>query len=154
LRIVLLLNDQAGNVSLLSFMGNEKDLGTDVNAIYFSQSKFTSKKLKMALEAKCRTRSHVVYDADLSPRDRRVIERRLNDATVHGTTVLATNALELGVDIEGLDVCIMDQIPPRRADMLQRIGRVGRRQDRPGLVLLRLAAEPHDQGIVEDPVAA
>ena len=68
--------------------------------------------------------------------------------------MLATNALELGVDIEGLDVCFMDQIPPRRADMLQRIGRVGRRQDRPGLVLLRVAAEPHDQSILEDPLAA
>ena len=50
LRIVLLLNDQAGDVSLLPFMGNEKELGADVNAIYFSQSKFTSKKLKMSLE--------------------------------------------------------------------------------------------------------
>lgn len=63
-------------------------------------------------------------------KERREMERRLNDPAVNGTTVLATNALELGVDIEGLDVCFMDQIPPRRADMLQRIGRVGRRQDR------------------------
>ena len=136
LRIVLLLNDQAGDVSLLPFMGNEKELGADVNAIYFSQSKFTSRKLKMSLEATCKKRCHVIYDADLSPKDRREMERKLNDPAVKGTTVLATNALELGVDIEGLDVCFMDQIPPRRADMLQRIGRVGRRQDRPGLVLL------------------
>jgi superfamily II DNA/RNA helicase len=154
LRIVLLLNDQAADVSLLTFMGNEKELGTDVNCIYFSQSKFTSKKLKMSLKATCKKRCHVIYDADLSPRDRREMERRLNDPAVKGTTVLATNALELGVDIEGLDVCFMDQIPPRRVDMLQRIGRVGRRQDRPGLVLLRVAAEPHDQSILEDPLAA
>lgn len=154
LRIVLLLNDQAGDVSLLPFMGNEKELGTDVNTIYFSQSKFMSKKLRMSLEATCKKRCHVIYDADLSPRDRREMEHKLNDPAVNGTTVLATNALELGVDIEGLDVCLMDQIPPRRADMLQRIGRVGRRQERPGLVLLRVAAEPHDQSILEDPIAA
>lgn len=154
LRIVLLLNDQAGDVSLLPFMGNERELGADVNAIYFSESKFTSKKLKMSLDASCRNRCHVIYDADLSPKDRREMESRLNDPAVKGTTVLATNALELGVDIEGLDVCFLDQLPPRRADMLQRIGRVGRRQDRPGLVLLRVAAEPHDQSILENPLAA
>ena len=154
LRIVLLLNDQASDASLLPFMGSETELGTDVNAIYFSQSKFTSKKLKMSLETACKKRCHLIYDADLSPKDRRQIERRLNDPAVNGTTVLATNALELGVDIEGLDVCFMDQIPPRRADMLQRIGRVGRRPDRPGLVMLRVAAEPHDQSILEDPLAA
>jgi len=154
LRIVLLLNDQDGDAPLLPFMGNEKELGTSVNAIYFSQSKFMSKKLKMSLRATCTTRCHVIYDADLSPKDRREIERTLNDPAVDGTTVLATSALELGVDIEGLDVCFMDQIPPRRADMLQRIGRVGRRHERPGLVLLRVGAEPHDQSILEDPRAA
>jgi superfamily II DNA/RNA helicase len=154
LRIVLLLNDQAGDVSLLPFMGNEKEIGADVNAIYFSQSKYMSKRLKLELEGKRHKRSHVIYDADLPPKDRREMERRLNDPAVRGTTVLATSALELGVDIEGLDVCLMDQIPPRRADLLQRIGRVGRRQDRPGLVLLRVGAEPHDQSILENPRAA
>lgn len=151
LRIVLLLNDQAGNVSLLPFMGNEEELGVDVNAIYFSQSKFTSKKLKMSLQKTCKKRLHVIYDADLPPQDRREMERKLNDPAANGTTVLATNALELGVDIEGLNVCFMDHIPPRRADMLQRMGRIGRRPDRPGLVLLRVSAGPHDQSILEDP---
>ena len=74
LRIVLLLNDQASDISLLPFMGNEKELGVDVNVIYFSQSKFTSKKLKMSLEATCKKRCHVIYDADLSPKDRREME--------------------------------------------------------------------------------
>ena len=82
------------------------------------------------------------------------MERKLNDSAVCGTTVLATSAFELGVDIEGLDACFIDQIPPSRADLLQRIGRVGRRANRPGLVLLRLSAEPHDQHILDDPCAA
>ena len=154
LRIVLLLNDQQEEVTLLPFMGNDKELGTEVNAISFSQSKYLSKRLKLELETKRWKRTHVIYDADLPPKDRREMERRLNDPAVCGTTVLATSALELDVDIEGLDVCFMDQIPPRRADLLQRIGRVGRREDRPGLVLLRVGAEPHDQSILEDPLAA
>jgi Helicase conserved C-terminal domain len=135
-------------------MGNDKELGNKANAIYFSQSKYLSKRLKLELESARSKRSHVIYDADLPPKDRREIERRLNDAGVCGTTVLATSALELGVDIDGLDVCFIDQIPPRRADLLQRIGRVGRREDRPGLVLLRVGAEPHEQSILEAPLAA
>ncbi|MDQ3830095.1 MAG: hypothetical protein M3361_12495, partial [Candidatus Tectomicrobia bacterium] len=108
----------------------------------------------MELESKPRKRTHIIYDADLPPKVRREMERRLNDPAVCGTTVLATSALELGVDIEGLNVCLIDQIPRRRADLLQRIGRVGRRQDRRGLLLLRIGAEPHDQSILEDPCAA
>jgi DEAD/DEAH box helicase domain-containing protein len=154
LRMVLLLNGQDESAALVPFMGNDKQVGTEPNAIYFSQSKYLSKRLKMELEGERGKRTYVIYDADLPPKQRREMERRLNDPAVRGTTVLATSALELGVDIEGLDACFMDQIPPSRADLLQRIGRVGRRADRPGLVLLRLSAEPHDQHILEDPCAA
>jgi ATP-dependent helicase YprA (DUF1998 family) len=76
----------------------------------------------------------------------------LNNPVAQGITVLGTNALELGVDIEGLDVCLIDRTPPRRADLLQRIGRVGRRVGRPGLVVLRLSAEPHDRDMMEHPL--
>ena len=38
--------------------------------------------------------------------------------------------------------------------MLQRIGRVGRRPDRPGLVLLSLSVEPHDQQLLENAAQA
>jgi DEAD/DEAH box helicase domain-containing protein len=154
LRMVLLLNGQDESAALVPFMGDDKQMGTEVNAIYFSQSKYLSKRLKMDLEANRRKRTYVIYDADLPPKQRRDMERRLNASAVRGTTVLATSALELGVDIEGLDVCFIDQIPPSRADLLQRIGRVGRREKRPGLVLLGLSAEPHDQHILEDPCAA
>ena len=154
LRIVLLLNDEHRNVALLPFMGDDDAVGTETNAIYFSQSKYLSKRLKMELERKQSRRSYLVYDADLPPVQRREMERRLNDPSARGNTVLATSALELGVDIEGLDVCFIEQIPPSRADLLQRIGRVGARVGRPGLVFLRLSAEPQDQQILEDPCAA
>ena len=82
------------------------------------------------------------------------MEDWLNAPTTRGVTVLGTSALELGVDIEGLDVCLIDRTPPRRADLLQRIGRVGRRVGHPGLVVLRLSAEPHDRDMMEQPVEA
>ncbi len=68
LRIVLLLNDQAGDVSLIPFMGSGKGIGTTVNAIYFSQNKYLSKRLKLDLAGKRHDRNHVIYDADLPPR--------------------------------------------------------------------------------------
>ena len=154
LRMVLLLNGQDETAALVPFIGSDKQLGTEANAIYFSESKYLSKILKRKLEAQRRKRTYLIYDADLPPKERRERERRLNDPAVCGTTVLATSALELGVDIEGLDACFIDQIPPSRADLLQRIGRVGRRANRPGLVILGLSAEPHNQHILEDPSAA
>jgi superfamily II DNA/RNA helicase len=153
LRIVLLLNGDNEVAALLPFMGSEKHMGSDVNVIYFSQIKFHSRMLKRDLK-RATKRVHTIYDADLTPKQRREMERQLNDPAQHGITVLATNALELGVDIEGLDVCFIDQIPPSRTDLLQRIGRVGRRANRPGLALLGLSAKPHDQHILEDPIAA
>jgi ATP-dependent helicase YprA (DUF1998 family) len=154
LRVVLLLNGQDQEVALLPFMGNDKRVGTDVNAIYFSQSKSQSRLLKRDLEARQSQRSYEIYDANLRPKQRREIERKLNGPAVCGTTVLATSALELGVDIEGLDACFINHIPPSRADLLQRIGRVGRRVNQPGLVLMRLSAEPQDQHILDDLKAA
>ena len=124
----MLLDGRQGGKPFLPFMGSDQELGTDVNAIYFSESKFGSKRMPLELAAKLRTRTFVTYDADLPPTERRRLERELNDPSARGMTVLATNALELGVDIEGLDVCFIDQVPPGRANLLQRIGRVGRRR--------------------------
>ncbi|HWR26779.1 MAG TPA: DEAD/DEAH box helicase [candidate division Zixibacteria bacterium] len=152
LRIVLLLDNQLDDVSLLPFMGSEKELGTEVNTICFSQSRLHGKLLAGDLKKSSKKRQIIIYDATLPPVRRRELEKEMNGSTIRGITIVATNALELGVDIEGLDICFIDKVPPRRADLLQRIGRVGRRMNRPGLVLMRLSSEPLDQSILEDPV--
>jgi hypothetical protein len=95
-------------------------------------------------------RTVVIYDADLPPKERRQIEAQFNEGKMQGGTLIATNALELGVDIENLDLCLLNTIPPKRADFIQRIGRVGRRPDRPGLVLLKLSAAPFDRYIAKN----
>jgi len=71
-----------------------------------------------------------------------------------GTTVLATCAMELGVDIEGLDVCVMDLVPNRRSALLQRIGRVGRRSGTPGLAILSIPSGQLMSEVLEDPIRA
>jgi DEAD/DEAH box helicase domain-containing protein len=56
--------------------------------------------------------------------ERREIEQALFASELRG--VAATSALELGVDIGGLDACILDGFPGTIASMWQQAGRVGR----------------------------
>lgn len=54
------------------------------------------------------------------------------------------------MDIDNLDLCLLNTVPPKRVDFIQRIGRVGRRQQRPGLVLINLGVAPLDRWIARN----
>jgi DEAD/DEAH box helicase domain-containing protein len=64
------------------------------------------------------------YRAGFLPRERREIEQKLFQGELLG--VISTSALELGVDIGGLDCCILCGYPGSVASTWQRAGRVGR----------------------------
>ncbi|MEE9218329.1 MAG: DEAD/DEAH box helicase [Acidobacteriota bacterium] len=64
------------------------------------------------------------YRAGYLPEERREIERRLFRGELTG--VLSTSALELGVDIGGLDLCLLIGYPGSIVSTWQRIGRAGR----------------------------
>lgn len=64
------------------------------------------------------------YRAGFLPEERRKIERQLLEGKLDG--VISTSALELGVDIGGLDVCVLVGYPGTIATTWQRAGRVGR----------------------------
>ncbi len=64
--------------------------------------------------------------------------------------VVSTNALELGIDIGDLDVCIIAGYPGTIASTYQQAGRVGRRTEK-SLVVLVARSQPLDQFIVENP---
>ncbi|MCP3857553.1 MAG: DEAD/DEAH box helicase [Actinomycetia bacterium] len=64
------------------------------------------------------------YRAGYLPAERREIEDDLHEGRIRG--VVATSALELGVDIGGLDACVIDGFPGTIASLWQQMGRAGR----------------------------
>jgi DEAD/DEAH box helicase domain-containing protein len=88
------------------------------------------------------------YRSGYLPEERRAIERRLFTGDLRG--VISTSALELGVDIGGLDVCLLVGYPGSIVSTWQRIGRVGR-EDRPALTVLVALPDALDQYFVSHP---
>src|SRR4051812_2239288 len=88
------------------------------------------------------------YRGGYLPTERRSIEHGLRDGEVLG--VVATNALELGVDIGRLDVAILAGYPGSVAATWQQFGRAGRRNGTSVDVLVASAA-PVDQYVIHHP---
>jgi DEAD/DEAH box helicase domain-containing protein len=88
------------------------------------------------------------YRGGYLPKERREIERRLREGETRA--VVATNALELGIDIGSLDAVVMAGYPGTVASTWQRAGRSGRRQGTSAAVMVASSA-PLDQYIVEHP---
>ena len=88
------------------------------------------------------------YRGGYLPLERREIERDLREGRLLG--VVTTNALELGIDIGGLDVAVLAAYPGTIASTWQRAGRAGRRQSTSAAVLVASSA-PVDQFMVQNP---
>lgn len=82
------------------------------------------------------------YRSGLLPSERRAIERGLREGTVHG--VVSTNALELGIDIGGLDAAVIAGYPGSMASFWQQAGRAGRRSGE-SLAIFVATSSPLDQ---------
>lgn len=88
------------------------------------------------------------YRGGYLPSERREIEKGLRNGDIR--TVISTNALELGVDIGQLQVCIMTGYPGNVASAWQQAGRAGRRQGE-SLVIYVAQSTALDQYVVDNP---
>ncbi|RME44027.1 MAG: DEAD/DEAH box helicase [Caldilineae bacterium] len=88
------------------------------------------------------------YRGGYLPAARRAIEAGLRDGSVRG--VVATNALELGVDIGGLSACLLAGYPGTIASTWQQMGRAGRREGESVAVLVG-GQDPLDQFLMAHP---
>jgi DEAD/DEAH box helicase domain-containing protein len=82
------------------------------------------------------------YRGGYTPTERRDIENRLFSGDLRGITT--TNAMELGVDVGGLDLVILNGYPGSRASFWQQSGRAGR-GGRGGMAMMLAHADPLEQ---------
>lgn len=86
------------------------------------------------------------YRSGYLPQERRQIERRIRDGSAR--VIVATNALELGIDIGGIDAVMMMGYPGTISAFRQQAGRSGRKE-RDSLVVMVASGLPLDQFLLQ-----
>ncbi|MFK7873691.1 MAG: DEAD/DEAH box helicase [Oligoflexales bacterium] len=108
-----------------------------VRTICFVQSRQTVERLVRSVRESLPThlRDKVQpYRGGLLPSERRGLEKRIFHGEV--STIITTSALELGIDIGDLDICLLSGHPGSIASFWQRAGRVGRKGQKSAIIFL------------------
>lgn len=125
-----------------------------VRTIVFTKARKTAELILRYARAQLRERGSpaqdliMAYRAGYRPAERRQIERRLFSGELIGVT--STTALEVGVDIGGLDAALLVGYPGTVASTWQQSGRAGRGAEQSLAVLIALD-DPVDQYLVRNP---
>ncbi|MFC1744868.1 DEAD/DEAH box helicase [Candidatus Riflebacteria bacterium] len=121
-----------------------------IRTICFCRARQTVERLHRAVVDRNPRLEHLVkpYRGGLLPLERRQLEKDLFSGKIN--SIISTNALELGIDIGDLDLCILSGHPGTVASFWQQAGRVGRKGK--GAIIVFIAREnPIDQFIVRHP---
>lgn len=120
--------------------------------IAFQRSRRATESVAGQAQASLRARGSdqevCAYRGGYLPQERREVERALRAGEVAG--VAATNALELGVDITGMDAVVVSGWPGTRAAFWQQAGRAGR-DARPAAAVFLAGADPLEQYVAGHP---
>ncbi|HXH61719.1 MAG TPA: DEAD/DEAH box helicase, partial [Fimbriimonadaceae bacterium] len=90
------------------------------------------------------------YRGGYTPKERRDIERRLFDGSLTG--LATTSAMELGIDVGGLDAVVLNGYPGNFASFWQQIGRAGR-GEKPGFAVMFAHEDPLENHLAHNPSA-
>lgn len=128
-------------------------LRNGVHSIVFARSRLLVEVLARRLKDECRNAlgeapNVRAYRGGYLPSLRHQIEQELRAGQVD--IVVSTNALELGIDIGRLDVCVLCGYPGTIASTWQQAGRAGRRQGVSALIMVATSS-PLDQYIISHP---
>ena len=88
------------------------------------------------------------YHADLSSERRQEIQQKAQDGSIR--VIFSTNALEIGLDIGGMDGVILAGFPSNVMSAWQQIGRAGRSWDRDAFVVFFAMNDPIDRFFVSN----
>ncbi len=115
-----------------------------IQAILFAQTRRAVEMLLLELKARNPMLSDHIngYRSGYLAQERREIEKNLREGIAR--VVVATNALELGIDIGGLEAIVLVGYPGSIAATRQQIGRAGRREDE-SIAILVASSAPVDQ---------
>ena len=121
-----------------------------LKTIAFTQSRKLTELVHMSIQRMAPELRHKVssYRAGFLPEERRTIEQNLASGAL--SAVISTSALEVGIDIGILDLCILVGYPGTIMTTWQRGGRVGRGGQESAIILVP-AEDALDQYIVHHP---
>ncbi len=149
-RHFLFINPSAGSPYTLALRLMECCLRAGCRTIAFTKARRITELLGSWMSAAAPDLAPRIasYRAGYLPSERRDIERRLASGDLSG--VITTSALEHGIDIGGLDACILVGYPGSIMSSWQRLGRVGRSGD-DALVILVALPDALDQYFMTHP---
>ncbi|MDH3349230.1 MAG: DEAD/DEAH box helicase, partial [Desulfobulbaceae bacterium] len=149
-RNIMLLNPLDSSPNSCATLLLDAALRRNLRTIVFTGSRKMTELITMNIRRRLPSLQSKVssYRSGFLPEDRRQIEADLATGQLLG--VISTSALELGVDIGNLDICILVGYPGSMMATLQRAGRVGR-GDNESLTILIAQQDALDQYFMRNP---